>query len=189
MASILKVDTIQDQSGNNIINENADTITIGASGDTVTIPSGATLSNSGTLGSGMGKVLQVVQETFTSTFNTTSTSYVATGISASITPFSTSSKILILCNYVADNLTADDQYGTIFRGATNLGGSTQDGLQRSNATTSGRLILNQSISYLDSPSSVSSLTYELYAKLGGSGNVQILGNATTCTIQLLEIAG
>jgi hypothetical protein len=33
MASILKVDTIQDQSGNNIINENADTITIGASGD------------------------------------------------------------------------------------------------------------------------------------------------------------
>jgi hypothetical protein len=37
MASILKVDTIQDQSGNNIINENADTITIGASGDTVTI--------------------------------------------------------------------------------------------------------------------------------------------------------
>ena len=48
MASILKVDTIQDQSGNNIINENANTITIGASGDTITIPSGATLSNLGT---------------------------------------------------------------------------------------------------------------------------------------------
>ena len=53
MASILKVDTIQDQSGNNIINENADTITIGASGDTITIPSGATLSNLGTA-SGFG---------------------------------------------------------------------------------------------------------------------------------------
>jgi hypothetical protein len=37
MASILKVDTIQDQSGNNIINESADTITIGASGDTITM--------------------------------------------------------------------------------------------------------------------------------------------------------
>jgi hypothetical protein len=46
MASILKVDTIQDQSGNNIINENADTITIGASGDTVTVPSGATFDAS-----------------------------------------------------------------------------------------------------------------------------------------------
>jgi hypothetical protein len=46
MASILKVDTIQDQSGNNIINENADTITIGASGDTITVPSGATFDAS-----------------------------------------------------------------------------------------------------------------------------------------------
>jgi hypothetical protein len=47
MSSILKVDTIQDQSGNNIINENADTITIGASGDTISIPSGATIDASG----------------------------------------------------------------------------------------------------------------------------------------------
>ena len=47
MASILKVDTIQDQSGNNIINENADTITIGASGDTITVPTGATFSAPG----------------------------------------------------------------------------------------------------------------------------------------------
>jgi hypothetical protein len=45
MTSILKVDTIQDTAGNNIINESSDTITIGASGDTITIPSGATLSS------------------------------------------------------------------------------------------------------------------------------------------------
>jgi len=37
LTSILKVDTIQDQSGNNIINESADTITIGASGDTIAL--------------------------------------------------------------------------------------------------------------------------------------------------------
>jgi hypothetical protein len=46
MSSILKVDTIQDQSGNNIINENADVITVGASGDTITIPAGATFDSS-----------------------------------------------------------------------------------------------------------------------------------------------
>jgi hypothetical protein len=45
MASILKVDTIQDQAGNNIINESSDTITIGASGDTVNIV--GTLQNNG----------------------------------------------------------------------------------------------------------------------------------------------
>jgi hypothetical protein len=53
MTAILKVDTIQDTSGNNIINESSDTITIGASGDTITIPSGATITNSGTA-SGFG---------------------------------------------------------------------------------------------------------------------------------------
>jgi hypothetical protein len=41
MASIIKVDTIQDQDGNNIINENANTITIGKSGDTVQVAAGA----------------------------------------------------------------------------------------------------------------------------------------------------
>ena len=46
MSSIIKVDTVQDQDGNNIINENANTITIGASGDTITIPSGATFDSS-----------------------------------------------------------------------------------------------------------------------------------------------
>ena len=45
MSSILKVDEIQDTSGNNIINENADTITIGASGDTVNVV--GTLQNNG----------------------------------------------------------------------------------------------------------------------------------------------
>jgi|TARA_R100001480_G_scaffold73042_1_gene83956 hypothetical protein len=45
MTSILKADTIQDTDGNNIINESSDTITIGASGDTVNIV--GTLQNNG----------------------------------------------------------------------------------------------------------------------------------------------
>ena len=60
MTSILKADTIQDAAGNNIINENANTITIGASGDTVNIPAGATFNVNGTAGTGFaaaGRVL------------------------------------------------------------------------------------------------------------------------------------
>jgi len=45
MTAILKVDTIQDTSGNNIINESSNTITIGASGDTTNIV--GTLQNNG----------------------------------------------------------------------------------------------------------------------------------------------
>ena len=45
MSSIIRADTIQDLSGNNIINENGNTITIGASGDTTNIV--GTLQNNG----------------------------------------------------------------------------------------------------------------------------------------------
>ena len=45
MTAILKVDTIQDTAGNNIINESSNTITIGASGDTTNII--GTLQNNG----------------------------------------------------------------------------------------------------------------------------------------------
>ena len=50
MTSTIKVDNIQDQDGNNIINENANTITIGASGDTVILASGASQSGFGRSG-------------------------------------------------------------------------------------------------------------------------------------------
>ena len=49
MSSIIKVDTIQNQSGANIISESSNTITVGASGDTITVPSGATITSSGTV--------------------------------------------------------------------------------------------------------------------------------------------
>ena len=54
MSSIIKVDTIQNQSGANIISESANTITVGASGDTVTVPSGATFDVSSATVTGTG---------------------------------------------------------------------------------------------------------------------------------------
>ena len=48
MSSIIKVDTIQNQSGANIISESSNTITVGASGDTITVPSGCAITNNGT---------------------------------------------------------------------------------------------------------------------------------------------
>jgi len=96
MTAILKVDTIQDTSGNNIINENAGTVTIGKAGNTTNIV--GTLQNDGAA-LVTGKVLQVVSVAKTDTFSTTSTSFVdVTGLTLNITPSSTSSKILVLCD-------------------------------------------------------------------------------------------
>ena len=50
MTSTIKVDNVQNQSGANIINESSNTITIGASGDTVTLASGASQTGFGRTG-------------------------------------------------------------------------------------------------------------------------------------------
>ena len=51
MTSIIKVDNLQNQCGANIISESSNTITIGASGDTVTLAAGASQSGFGRSGS------------------------------------------------------------------------------------------------------------------------------------------
>ena len=51
MTSTIKVNNIQNQCGANIINENSNTITIGASGDTIALASGASQSGFGRSGS------------------------------------------------------------------------------------------------------------------------------------------
>jgi hypothetical protein len=56
MSSIIKVDTIQNQSGANIISESSNTITVGASGDTISVPSGATINLSNATQSGVGGI-------------------------------------------------------------------------------------------------------------------------------------
>jgi hypothetical protein len=198
MASILKVDTIQDQSGNNIINESADTITIGASGDTITIPSGATLSNSGTLGAGMGKVLQVVSTTKTDSFSTTSATLVdITGLSATITPTNTSSKIMVLSSFIGSNASDSADQFQLVRDSTNIGVSTSGSTSNQTAIlgsgASAAITYTVSIMFLDSPSTTSATTYKvqarrtvgtLYVGRNNSGT-----NGAISTITVMEIAG
>jgi len=166
MASILKVDTIQDQSGNNIINENADTITIGASGDTITIPSGATLSNLGTA-TGFGKVLQVVQTVKTDTFSSSTGSFIdVTGLSVSITPSSASNKILILSDiHYGTNANSGYAFFKLLRGSTDIylgdaAGSRIRGFGGGGSTDAATLTQLSTV-FLDSPSTTSSTTYKI----------------------------
>ena len=177
MTAILKVDTIQDTAGNNIINENSNTITIGKSGDTVNLAAGAAT------GTGMGKVLQVVTDVFSTETSTTSTSYVAvSGFAATITPSSTSSKILVLCSASSYINTSDAYLGTIYRGGTDLG---TFGRLFSTAGGLGGFI---SFNYLDSPSTTSATTYTYYHRVGsGTGYVSV--NNYKSNLTLMEIAG
>jgi hypothetical protein len=116
MSSILKVDTIQDQDGNNIINESANTITIGASGDTITIPSGATLANSGII---TGFESTGIDDNATSTAITIDSSQ-RVGIGTS----NAQEKLNVIGSIRGDGLAGDPNYGFVFKarydGATPL---------------------------------------------------------------------
>jgi len=91
MTAILKVDTIQDTSGNNIINESSNTITIGASGDTISIPSGATITNSGTA-TGFGGAMTPAFEAYASATQTGIGDNVSTKMAMNTEVYDTSSK-------------------------------------------------------------------------------------------------
>ena len=190
MTAILKVDTIQDTSGNNIINESSDTITIGASGDTISIPSGATIANSGTA-TGFGKLLQVVTATSTTNTDTNSTTFVASQITANITPSATSSKIYVsVCSDLDSQANGHQAYTTIFRDGTNLAGGSSLSNFGNNFGLNSRVITPVSMCTLDSPSSTSQLTYAAYVRSGGSSvTVKFNNQNITGTIVLMEIAG
>ena len=136
----------------------------------------------------VGKVLQVVNSTTTSGASTTSSSFVTTSKSASITPSSTSNKILILVNGHYDTSAGNAQsHCTIYRGATNLGNATY-GLS-SLFDGGDRTIGGMAMMYLDSPSTTSSTTYTIYIK-SGAGNSTVIGmQGVPTTITLLEVAG
>ena len=116
---------------------------------------------------GGGKVLQVVNATDSTERTTTSTSFVTASntLSVSITPSLSSSKILVFanCGGVYVNASAQYIYLTIFRDATNIGDATY-GLTEIRSYSTGDLGYPTSIQVYDSPSTTSSLTYQVYLR-------------------------
>ena len=175
------VDNLEPQSGTSL--------TLGASGDTLTIPSGFTISNSGTA-SGFGKIGQVVSVTHTADQTSTSTSFAdVTNLNASITPSATTSKILILTDiefYVAGSSQGINGYLKVVRGSTDL---IQRRSQSYSQDGTGVEYENQvSFAYLDSPSTTSSTTYKIQFRLGAGSSVSINHSSDkTGSLTLLEV--
>jgi hypothetical protein len=142
----------------------------------------------------VGKIGQVVSTTKTDTFSTSSTSYVdVTGLSLSITPSATSSKVFILVN-LSLSPTAQAFYN-IVRDSTNIAQPTSAG---SNQATGGVFFnagdgftyINSSV--LDSPNTTSATTYKIQMKSTSSNadiNKRYSDTFITCvsTITAMEV--
>jgi hypothetical protein len=164
-------------------------MTLGGTNPAVTFPDG-TIQNTAYIAT--GSVLQVVNATYGTLVANTTTAWVDTGLTATITPKFSTSKILII---VSQNGIAKDSSSTsvavqLLRGATaitqfsNTSGFTAD--------SSANRIGSVSTSYLDSPATTSATTYKTqFSSTQNSANayVNVDGGASTSTITLMEIAG
>ena len=200
--SEIKVDKISPQSGT--------ALAVGDSGDTITIPSGATITNSGTAtGFGGGKLLAYIPTTSALTLatqaTTTSSTYAdVSGASVAITPSATSSKILVLVSAAITNATTG--YTTVVqlvRGSTAIGNGTAAGtaypcfgFHEGSAGSSATWAVHCSLAYIDSPSSTSAVTYKIQMAVNGGTGI-IGGVAGTgagagrvgTNITLIELSG
>ena len=163
------------------------------SGEVIKIAAGKTLDlkSQGTTTLPTGSVLQVISATNTNTANggfllqTTSTSFVSVPLAVSITPSSTSSKIMILVTTATYR--ANTSYVTVYRGSTNIGGATNGLAQPTGSSSSRHEPL--SFSYLDSPNTTSSVQYTLYARTA-SGTLYVGGDGDLInSITVMEIQG
>jgi hypothetical protein len=180
-------------------------LAVGANGTVLTADSSEATGMKWAAAAGGGKVLQVVQGTLTTTATTSSTSYTDTGLTASITPSATTSKILIIVSApMSKNDGGHGFFATITNGSgTNLIVPTSPGIRtvgftrQEGFTGAQYTALPFSFTYLDSPASVSSQTYKLQYRVTSGGTAAINRMATDLnstdyfagisTITLMEI--
>jgi hypothetical protein len=177
--------------GNILYASNATTLTTLAPGT-----SGYALTLNGTtptwaaVGASAGQVIQVLSATDSTLRSTTSQSFVTASntLLVSITPSSASNKIFII---VTASLYHATNYGmaTIYRGSTNLGGSTY-GMAGVYNGAGGAIAAPLALSYLDSPSTTSATTYQVYIKSGNADAVQLgFNTGEKFSITVMEIKG
>jgi hypothetical protein len=135
-----------------------------------------------------GSVLQVVSVANKVGTSTTGNTYIASTLAASITPTSSSSKILVFGHfYVRTSASAVSAVSTLYRNSTDLTSGTL-GLSYVYAASSN-LEITAPFSYLDSPATTSSTTYTIYFKRSDAAGTAALGNAQSdSVITLMEIA-
>lgn len=135
-----------------------------------------------------GTILQIITATYsTATSNSTST-YADTGLSASITPLSTSSKILVSVNQAGllkqTNNTA--MVLQLLRGSTVIQKFGRFGNTDTTLTQSG----NATTMYLDSPATTSSTTYKTqFNSANNNASVTVQWDSVVSTIVLTEVSG
>ena len=136
-----------------------------------------------------GGVIQVVNATYSTQTSTSSNAGTDTGLTATITPKFSTSKILVLANITGLGKYTNNTFIvlTLFRGASAIiGFEKQAGWTNSTAANG---VGGSSTSYLDSPATTSATTYKVqFSSSSNLATVYVQLTSSTSTITLMEIA-
>tara|TARA_B100002019_G_scaffold122895_1_gene105749 strand:+ start:859 stop:1329 length:471 start_codon:yes stop_codon:yes gene_type:complete len=147
------------------------------------VPSGGLPSGSS------GGIVQIVNGT-TSTSVTSSTNvYVASGLTATITPTSTSNKILVLGNLGGCDKRTGNTYMSVSlrRDSSEIYVPEVQALWSDSTATTSQTV---SFQYLDSPATTSAVTYDVYFKsVGNTAQVSVQWASAGSSITLIEVSG
>ena len=167
---------------------------IGSTGNVLTVASGIP---SWAAPAGGGKVLQVVYASTNTSTTIVGPTYTDSTLSASITPSSASSKVLIFTNqFIVFSRGGRDQGCVVrlLRGSTSIfepapTNTTELGYIDASTGGSVTLKINMPIQYLDSPSTTSSTTYktQFNGTYGSPGSATAQSNSVYSTMILMEI--
>jgi hypothetical protein len=192
--------TAIDAKGDLIVGTGSDAfsrLAVGTNGQVLQADSTAATGLKWATAGGGGKVLQVVQGTTTTSKSITSSTFTDTNLTASITPSSSSSRILILTTQQFDTVQSgsSEQYSgyRLLRDSTSIqnwapSGYESMGVRASNGGTLWAEIRGViSTQYVDSPATTSSVTYKTQARIFAAGTITLQESSAPASIILLEI--
>ena len=136
-----------------------------------------------------GGIVQIVNGTASAQVTSSTNTYIASGLTTSITPTSPSNKILVLGNLGGCDKRTGNTYMAVSlrRNGSQIYSPENQALWSNSTDNTSQTV---SFQYLDSPATTSAVTYDVYFRSeGNAAQVSVQWSSAQSSITLMEVSG